>query len=337
MRAVSVPPPVPKKKSEVPPAPKKDSVPPAPAPKKSDVPSKLTKSVTDVLSDDELIKDAVTVKSSDPPPPVKQADRVNPHALMSRPPPPKRAEEQSKPKLPTEEAPVAKQVAQPEPQQQKSLLVPLLVVGALSVGAWYVWSNSKSNDTPVSTPTAEPTASAQPLPPPSAQPLASTPRLVVSAAPSSSSAPPPMTGVMSVAPVPLSLPEMLTAASMARAKGDNAAARELYNKVLAQSPGNVEANAGLATVARAQGDLAAARASYEKALATSPGFYPAIIGLADTEWEMGDRANAQLHYQQILKMPNTPPDRVRERAGVAEAPKPAPQPPTTSAPPDGER
>lgn len=359
VKTVSIPPPVPKKRSVSPPPPaaKVESEPPAA--RKSDLPSKLTKTSEDVRSDEELIKDAVTVANSDPPPPAKPADRVDAVALMSRPPPPpatvkstpppraapRKAEDQSKPKLPTDEEPVARQAPQPE-AQQKSLLVPLLVIGAVSVGAWYVWSNSKANDTPVSTPTAEPTASAQPLPPPaqSAQPLASVPRLVVSAAPSAStstSIAPPTTGVpMSVAPIALSLPELLTAASSARKKGDNAAAKDLYNKVLAQHPGNVEANAGLASIARAEGDLATARASYEKALATSPGFYPAIIGLADTEWELGDRAAAQQHYQQILRLPNTPPDRVRERAGVNEPPKPvttsAPAP-TSGAPPDSDR
>ena len=100
------------------------------------------------------------------------------------------------------------------------------------------------------------------------------------------------------------------------------------------SPANVEANAGLGSVARSEGDLAAARASYEKALAGSPSYYPALLGLADTEWELGDRAAAEVHYKHLLDMPQTAPDRVRERAGVVP-PKPAPSPTEalTSAPP----
>jgi Tfp pilus assembly protein PilF len=337
VRAMSVPPPVPKKKVQSEPPPQR----------KSDLPSKLTKTISDDRSDEELIKDAASVARSDPPPPAKTPERVDEKTLLSVKPAPKKsipppvpqrkstpAPVQSKPMLPADEEPVARQAPQPE-AQQRSLLLPLLVIGLVSVGAWYMWSNAKSNDTPVSTPSAEPTASAAPLPPPSAQPLVSTPRLVVSAAPSASATPSASTAIsMTPAqPVPLSLPELLLAAGNARKKGDNAAAKDFYNRVLAQHPGNVEANAGLGSIARGEGDLATARASYEKALATSPGFYPAIIGLADTEWELGDRAAAQLHYQSILKMANTPPDRVRERAGIAEAPKPVP----TSAPPDNDR
>jgi len=56
----------------------------------------------------------------------------------------------------------------------------------------------------------------------------------------------------------------------------------------------------------------------------------AMLGLADTEWELGDRAGAQLEYKKLLEMPQSSPDRVRERAGVV-APKPAPAPPVEGA------
>jgi hypothetical protein len=349
-RALSVPPPLPKKKSEPPPA-------------SQDRPSRLTKTVGDERSDEELIADAVSVAPSVPPPDDDE-ERVNTDMLLlpskrievpprkSEPPPlPKKSvppapaakksevatTQQSRPKLPSDEAAVARQAPQPE-AQQRSLLLPLLAIGLLSVGAWYLWAGSKAGEATggATAPTTSTTAAAPTTP---ASVTASVPRLVVSAMPPGSASAAPSASVAHLRPFPMSMPELLSAAATARKNGDNAAARDLYHKVLAQNASNVEANAGIGAIARAEGDLATARASYEKALATSPGFYPAIIGLADTEWDLGDRAAAQVHYQAILKMPNTPPERVRERAGVAES-KPAPPPPapmTTSAPPDNDR
>lgn len=114
--------------------------------------------------------------------------------------------------------------------------------------------------------------------------------------------------------------ELLDRAGSARRSGDYTAARDFYERVLRQSPGNVEANGGLGDVARAQGDLAAAKASYERALATSPSYGPAQLGLADTEWDLGNRAGAQRRYAQIVeRLGDRAPERAKQR-GTAAAP-----------------
>lgn len=112
--------------------------------------------------------------------------------------------------------------------------------------------------------------------------------------------------------------ELLDKAGSARRGGDYAKARELYERVLKQSPGNVEANGGLGDVARAQGDLAAAKASYERALAASPAYGPAQLGLADTEWDLGDKSGAQRRYAQIVeRLGDRAPERAKQRSGAA--------------------
>lgn len=114
----------------------------------------------------------------------------------------------------------------------------------------------------------------------------------------------------------MSMSDMLDRAGSARRSGDFATARGLYEQVLRQNAGNVEANGGLGDVARAQGDLPAAKASYERALATSPTYGPAMLGLADTEWDLGNRANAQRHYAQIVeRLGDRAPERAKQRGG----------------------
>jgi Tfp pilus assembly protein PilF len=109
--------------------------------------------------------------------------------------------------------------------------------------------------------------------------------------------------------------ELLDQAGAAKRKGDLATARDLYGKVLAMSPNNVEANGGLGDVAKAQGDLPAAKASYEHALASSPTYSPALLGLADVEWDMGNQAEAKRRYAQIVeRMGDRAPARAKERS-----------------------
>jgi TolA-binding protein len=132
-----------------------------------------------------------------------------------------------------------------------------------------------------------------------------------SAAPKPSSAP--------VAESGSSMSDLLDRAGAARRKGDFPTARDLYEKVLAMSPNNVEANGGLGDVARAQGDLAAAKASYERALAASPSYSPALLGLADVEWDQGNQGEARKRYAQVVdRMGDRAPARAKERAGTTE-------------------
>jgi Tfp pilus assembly protein PilF len=133
-----------------------------------------------------------------------------------------------------------------------------------------------------------------------------------SAAPTEKKSPPPATHDG------LSMSEMLDRAGAARRSGDYATARDLFQKVVNQNPGNVEANGGLGDVARAQGDLSSAKASYERALTTSPSYGPAQLGLADTEWDLGNRAGAQRRYAQIVeRLGERAPERAKQRGTAA--------------------
>lgn len=117
----------------------------------------------------------------------------------------------------------------------------------------------------------------------------------------------------------MSMSELLDRAGSARRSGDYATARELYERILKQNPGNVEANGGLGDVARAQGDLNGAKTSYERALATSPSYGPAQLGLADTEWDLGNHAAAQRRYAQIVeRLGERAPERVKQRSTATE-------------------
>lgn len=118
-----------------------------------------------------------------------------------------------------------------------------------------------------------------------------------------------------VTDTPGSMSELLDKAGSAKRKGDLATARELYGRVIAMSPNNVEANGGLGDVAKAQGDLNAAKASYERALAASPTYSPALLGLADVEWDQGNQASAKKRYAQIVdRMGDRAPARAKERS-----------------------
>src|SRR6202012_2632659 len=111
----------------------------------------------------------------------------------------------------------------------------------------------------------------------------------------------------------------LDKAGAARRKADYATARELYQRVIAMSPNNVEANGGMGDVARAQGDLAGAKSSYERALAASPTYSPALLGLADVEWDQGNKPSAIRRYAQIVdRMGDRAPQRAKDRASSGQ-------------------
>lgn len=117
----------------------------------------------------------------------------------------------------------------------------------------------------------------------------------------------------------LSMSELLDRAGSARRSGDLATARNLYEHILKDNPGNVEANGGLGDVARAQGDFAAAKASYESALAASPSYMPALLGLADTEWDSGNKDGARQRYTQVVERAGErAPARAKERSAATE-------------------
>ena len=113
--------------------------------------------------------------------------------------------------------------------------------------------------------------------------------------------------------------ELLDHAGKARRAGDPARARELYDRVLASAPSNVEALYGLGNVARAEGNLAGAKQFYQKAVSVNGSFFPALLGLADAEWDSGDKASAKAHYTQLYKSsPTSAPPRAKERAEIAD-------------------
>jgi hypothetical protein len=273
---------------------------------------------------------AAPVAESAPEPAKKSLPPVRPPAKKAEP-------AQSAPEILVDERPrVARQAPQPE-QPSRGLLLPLAVIALVGGGGYYLWSTANADAR------RAPTASITEPPPATSAQASHAAFGSASATPSALPNASADITILDVAPAPQgagrlpqlrSLPDLLSAANAARAKGDNVGARELYNRVLSVWPANVEANAGIGSVAHAEGDLAGARASYQRALAQSPGFYPAILGLADTEWELGDRASAQLRYAEIMKMPQTAPERVRERAGVVSAPAhtSAPEMATSSSP-----
>lgn len=122
-------------------------------------------------------------------------------------------------------------------------------------------------------------------------------------------------------------------ADAARTRGDYARAKELYGKVLAASPSDSEALAGLGDCSYAQRDLENAKTYYRRALDANNTYTPALIGLADTLWDTNDHAGARKMYKDILdKLPDSMiPARVKQRANDA-----APTPTATASASAGE-
>lgn len=233
----------------------------------------------------------------------------------------------------------------------RSWLLPALGVAAAAGVVWYL-ANGQGGNTQTQTPT-NPTATTATAAPTTTtastekpvEPATTTTTTTATATPSASAAPPvdkaapanvvkpvdsakptgtgaPANGGGGTAAAKpnnanLSMSEALDKAGQAKRSGDYASAKDLYARVLKDSPGNVEAHSGLGDIAKAQGDLAAAKASYQKALASSPDYGPALLSLADTEWDMGDRAAAQARYAKIVAARGgSAPARAKERAGT---------------------
>lgn len=207
--------------------------------------------------------------------------------------------------------------------------------------------------TTTATATAEPTATETASTPPSAEPAASesasaapttappAPSATVATSTTSETPAPKATATATAAPTAatttattaetgdkpkpatpvgeMSMGDMLDKAGSAKRSGDYPTARDLYERVLKQSPANVEANGGLGDVARAQGDASAAKASYQRALSASPSYSPALLGLADIEWDEGNRDSASARYGKIVEqMRGRAPQRARDRAPATE-------------------
>ncbi len=93
----------------------------------------------------------------------------------------------------------------------------------------------------------------------------------------------------------------LEQASAAASSGNLDRAKQLYNSVLAQHPGNTEALAGLADVARRQHDTATAEKLYKQVLQDNPSYLPALVARADQKWDSGDRKGAIAMYRRVLE------------------------------------
>jgi tetratricopeptide (TPR) repeat protein len=82
-------------------------------------------------------------------------------------------------------------------------------------------------------------------------------------------------------------------ADQALARGDFAAARDRYARVLAARPDHAPALVGLGRVALLSGELETARGFFERALAADPGAVQARVGLADVAVSEGDPSRAR--------------------------------------------
>lgn len=219
------------------------------------------------------------------------------------------------------------QTTQPQPKPQPTIAPPTPVVTPATAATndtppAPTTSATDSVDLPPTTPSATPTvatnnntppANPNPNPTPVANPNPNpTPAPVTEPKPATSVEKKP---TVAVTDAPGSMSELLDKAGAAKRKGDLATARDLYTRVIAMSPNNVEANGGLGDVAKAQGDLNAAKTSYERALAASPTYSPALLGLADVEWDQGNQASAKKRYAQIVdRMGDRAPARAKERS-----------------------
>jgi len=84
-------------------------------------------------------------------------------------------------------------------------------------------------------------------------------------------------------------------------QGDTAAARSLFNSVLADQPNNVEARMGLSEADIADGRMRTALSGYAQSLKLAPESTRAILSLAQLSDELGDPASAGKYYELALK------------------------------------
>lgn len=78
-------------------------------------------------------------------------------------------------------------------------------------------------------------------------------------------------------------------------------AESLFKRALEKSPGNSEAQSGLAEVSRARGDAKGAEKRYRELLKDNPHFVPGLVGMADLKWQRGDTGGALELYRQVLQ------------------------------------
>ena len=88
---------------------------------------------------------------------------------------------------------------------------------------------------------------------------------------------------------------------------DTAAARSLFNAVLADQPNNAEARMGLSEADIADGRMRTALLGYTQSLKLAPESTRAILSLAQLSDELGDFANAAKYYELALKSHSSDP------------------------------
>lgn len=118
----------------------------------------------------------------------------------------------------------------------------------------------------------------------------------------------------------------LREASSAVRSGELAEAEQLFNAVLAEQPGNVEAISGLGDVARRRGDSAKAAKMYDRVLQQNPSYLPALLASADSKWDSGDRKGAVALYRRVAEQAGPGSEygaRATARIAQSEAPAPA--------------
>ncbi|MGO9409652.1 MAG: tetratricopeptide repeat protein [Spirochaetia bacterium] len=90
-------------------------------------------------------------------------------------------------------------------------------------------------------------------------------------------------------------------------QGDTAAARSLFNAVLADQPNNSEARMGLSEADIADGRMRTALSGYTQTLKLAPESTRAILSLAQLSDELGDYASAAKYYELALKSHSSDP------------------------------
>jgi predicted Zn finger-like uncharacterized protein len=129
----------------------------------------------------------------------------------------------------------------------------------------------------------------------------------------------------------------LTQAAAAVRAGRLDEAEQLFNAVLVEQPGNVEAVAGLGDVARRRGDSATANRMYDRVLQQNPSYLPALLASADHKWDSGDRKGAVALYKRVVEQAGPGSEygsRAAARIAQSEAaPEPAAAPEAPRTPP----
>jgi len=78
-------------------------------------------------------------------------------------------------------------------------------------------------------------------------------------------------------------------------------AERSYRRVLALSPRDSEALAGIGELALLRGAPALADAQFREALESNPDYLPALVGLADLHWQSGQADAARQEYSSIVE------------------------------------